>query len=208
MKKILALLLAAALITLSTGCGVNDNSPINSIKKAEPSRGTINGDVYESEYLGLKFTKPESWIYSTDEDIAAMSGISAELLGEDFKALLDANPAIFDMMARDILSGTNINISYENLTKSASTNITEEQYVAALKQQFANIPEITVDFPDKLQTLTLGENDYTKVITTTTMSGIEMTQVYYLNKIDNYMSCIIVTITGDEEIADIEAMFE
>ena len=38
-------------------------------------------------------------------------------------------------------------------------------------------------------------------------NGVEMTQVYYLRKVDGYMTFVIVTITSGYTVADIEAMF-
>ncbi len=237
MKKLLALLLAVALITLSTGCGGDnpsgdDNSqteaqtdPKEEIKdtaeeeteadteaplteKTEISRGTIDGDVYDNAFLGFKFTKPESWVYSTDEEIAAVMGISAEMMNADYSEIIDNNVAAIDMMAVDITTNSNINVTYENLSKSLSTNITIEQYVDAVEQQLSNMEDATFNISDEFETVTLGANEYTRVIIESTMYGIEMQQVYYLRKVDTYMCGIIVTIADGYSIADIEAMFE
>ncbi len=216
MKKLLALLLICAIATLSTGCFVDlsdkiiggDDDKTIEAKKPELSRGTFDGNVYESEFLGLKFTKPESWVYSTDEEISAAMGYSADILGENIKQAFENNTVVYDMMVRDTLSGTNINISYEDLAKSLATNITEKQYIEAVKQQFANVEGMTVTFSDEIETVKLGDCDFTRVICSSSIYGVEMTQVYYIRKIENYMSNVIVTIVSDLTIEDIEAMFE
>ena len=61
MKKFLALLLAIVMLSALVSCG-----------GAELTRGVVEGDVYKNESLGLNFNKPSSWVYSTDEEIAAM----------------------------------------------------------------------------------------------------------------------------------------
>ena len=181
----------------------------NNEEKVELSRGTIEGDVYTNEFLSFQFTKPESWVYSTDEEIAAITNIGAEkLLGENFKDALESNPSIYDMMVIDSITRCNINVGYENLSKTLSTNITVEQYVEALKAQLAGASEMTVTFPENFETAKLGETEFTKVECTTDVQGVSMKQVYYLKKVDGYMCFVIVTVTSGYTVEQIEAMFK
>lgn len=196
MKKFLALLLAIVMLSALVSCG-----------GAELTRGVVEGDVYKNESLGLNFNKPSSWVYSTDEEIAESMGAAADILGGDLKEALEKNPTIYDMMVVDSLTRTNINVGFENLSKTLSSNITVEQYVDALKKQLAEVSAMTVSFHDGLETVKLGETEFTKLVCDTKMSGVKMTQVYYLRKIDNYMAFVIVTITSGYTVADIEAMF-
>jgi hypothetical protein len=89
-----------------------------------------------------------------------------------------------------------------------STNITVEQYIAAVKKQLESVTEMTVTFPDTYDTVKLGETEFTRVVCSTTASGVNMTQVYYLRKMDGYMGFVIATIVKDYTVADIEAMFK
>ena len=111
------------------------------------------------------------------------------------------------MMVVDTKTRTNINVGYENLKKTMSSNITMEQYVDALKDQLANVTGMTVSFRDGLETVKLGNTEFTKCICDTTLNGVNMTQVYYLRKSDGYMAYIIATITSGYTVADIEALF-
>ena len=113
-----------------------------------------------------------------------------------------------DMMVVDSITRTNINLSYENLANTLSTNITEEQYLDAAKKQLAGVSGMTVKFSDKTEKVKLGENEYTKVTCTTTASGVSMTQVYYVRKVDKYMSVVIATIVSGYTVDEIEAMFK
>ncbi len=227
MKKALSLLLASLLCftaILFTGCDTNvpgkTDTTIESEEttqteteietvKAEASKGTINGNVYKNEFLGFEFTKPASWVYSTDEEIAAAMNIAVDqILGENFKQALENNPVIYDMMVVDSITGTNISVIYENLAKSFLTNITEEQYVEMVKQQLAGVSGMTVSFPDQLEKAKLGKTEFTKCVCRTTANGMTFTQVYYLYNVDGYMVSITVTIPSGYTVADIEAMFQ
>ncbi len=206
MKKCIALLLVIVTVTLLVGC-VTDMP--QGKQNAQPVRGKIEGDVYKNEFLGFEFTKPASWVYSTDEEIAAAMNLAVDnFLGDKFKEALENNPAIYDMMVVDSHARSNINIVYENLSKTFATNITEEQYVEALKQQTSSVSGMTISFSDNLQKVKLGDTEFTKCICNTTAYGVNMTQVYYLCKVDGYMASVIVTITSGYTVADIEAMFK
>lgn len=212
MKKFISLFLAIVMLAMLVGCnnvpsGSGDNK--GDTPKAELSRGTIDGDVYTNEYLGFNFTKPESWVYSTDEEIAAALNVAVDTtLGENFKDALENNPSTYDMMVVDTLTRTNINVAYENLTKTFSSNITEKQYVEALKQQLSSVSGMTVTFPDEYETAKLGDGEYTKVVCSANAYGASMTQVYYLRKIDKYMAMVIATVPTGYTVDEIEAMFE
>lgn len=213
MKKFLALTLAIVMALLLVSCASvpsnGDEQPDDSKKAPELSRGTIEGDVYTSEYLGLSFTKPESWVYSTDEEIAAAMNLGVDMfLGENFKNALENNPSIYDMMVVDTITRSSINVGFENLSKTFASNITVEQYVEALKTQLGSISAMQVTFPEALATVKLGATEFTKVDCSVTAQGVSMKQVYYLNKSDNFMRFIIVTIPAGYTVAQIEAMFQ
>jgi hypothetical protein len=198
MKKFLSLVLVIVMMAALVGCGGG----------VELTRGVIEGDLYKNESLGLNFNKPSSWVYSTDEEIAASMNFAVDnLLDENFKNALENNPTIYDMMVVDTITRTNLNVGFENLKKTMSSNITVEQYVDALKKQLAEVSAMTVSFHDGLETVKLGETEFTKLVCDTKMSGVKMTQVYYLRKVDGYMTFVIVTITSGYTVADIEAMF-
>ena len=214
MKKILALtlvlvmslsLISCSLIPSDIG-GQNDDD-----KGSTPvlSRGTIEGNVYTSEYLGVSFTKPESWVYSTDEEIAAAVNMSVDMLfNENLKDALENNPSIYDMMVIDSVTRSNINVGFENLAKSFSSNITVDQYIESLKSQLAQISSMNITFPESSKTVKLSGTEFTKLQCTTTTQGFTMTQVYYLRKVDKYMGFIIATIPSGYSVEEIEAMFD
>lgn len=201
MKRILALTLA--LITLASLIGCN-SSPEFKI-----SRGTIDGNVYKNEVLGFEFTKPYSWVYSTDEDIAAAMNFAVDnLLDENFKEALENNPSVYDMMVVDPYTGANICVLYENLKRAFSSNMTEEQYVEVLKQQLEEVSAITVTFPKELYTAKLGNTEFKRCSCTATVSGTSLRQIYYLRNIGGYMASVIVSMPSGYTVAEIEAMFK
>ena len=216
MKKIIALLVAGLMMMSFASCvsteGGNDgSSDIKSnvsAQKKEISRGKVDGDTYKNEYFEFEFTKPASWVYSTDEEIAAAMNMSVDLLGDKYEETLKNNTALIEMMAIDVTTGTNINIAVENLAKSFASNITEEQYVEALKKQLANVQNMTIEFSDKTDRINIGGNEFLRASLTNTVNGVTMTQVYYLRNLDGYMCVITATLVSGYDISDIEAMLK
>lgn len=235
MKKIVALLLATVMVFLLVACGSdpkddgvkqddpaqtvapseenpkNDNDEEEPVQKTEVSRGKIENGVYTNDFLGFKFTKPALWVYSTDEEIAAMLNLSAEMLGEKFSQALENNQTMYDMMVMDTLSRSSINVGYENLAMSLATNITEEQYAEVVKALLSNsygATGMTYEFTEELDIVNLGEAKFTRLIYTVEYLGDTMTQVYYLRKVDKYMAYVIVTIPSGYTVQEIEAMFQ
>lgn len=214
MKKLLSLLLAMIMMTLLFGC---DNGGLDDLAvttegesgESELSRGSLDGDVYKNQYLGFNFTKPESWVYSTDEEIAALMNLAVdEFLDDKYEVVLENNLAIYDMMVVDTLTGSNVLVGYENLAKTLSTNITVEQYIQSVKNQLASVFGVTVTFPEEYETVKLGKTEFTRLVCAYTAQGATAQQVYYLHKADGYMSFLIVTIRSGYTVEQIEAMFQ
>ena len=207
MKKIVTLCLALILGLLLVAC----NTPSENVipPKPELSRGTVENGVYQNEFLGVSFNKPELWVYSTEEEIAALMNLVVDnLLNENLKETLENNPVIIDMVVIDPVSRSNLNITYENLAKSLSTNITVEQYIEAFKQQMSGMVGMTVTFTGEPETVKLGNVEFTRLLCNTTTNGVQTNQAIYLRKIDTYMISVSVTVVSGYTIAEIEAMFE
>ncbi|MBQ7799836.1 MAG: hypothetical protein IJ370_05030 [Oscillospiraceae bacterium] len=215
MKKILALLVTGLMLLSFAACNSSEtekggSSDIKSNvteQKKELSHGKIDGDTYKNEYYEFEFTKPASWVYSTDEEIAAAMNMTVDQFGDNFADAVENGTTVLDMMVVDTVTGTNINVGIENLSKSFASNITEEQYVDAIKRQLSAVETMDIEFSDKTEKVNIGGNDYLRASLTNTVSGITMTQVYYLRNVDGYMCVITVTLVSGYEIADVEAMF-
>ena len=210
MKKILSLALVIVMLMLMASCDYlpfSRNSTGNK-NSGELSRGTITGRVYESEYLGLSFKKPITWKYATDEEIAESLNVGIDMFVKDnFKEALENSPAIYDMMAVDNITGSNVSIGFENLARSFSSNMTVDQYIDTLERQLKNMTNMQVTFPDDYDAVTLGKTQFTRVVCKVKTATASMDQAYYLNKEGKYMRYIIVTVANGYTIADVEEMF-
>ena len=208
MRRFLAMVLLLCLMGTMVGCANKNPNNGNENAANALSRGTINGDLYSSEFIGLNFTKPKGWIYSTDEDIASMMQISSELLQTDkFVEQVAKMSTVYDMMAKDPLSGNNINVVFENLKVSGSSNITVEQYIeVAKKQLIQQAPMLGYKFGEA-EKCKLGELEFYRVPADGSYSGVQFNQRIYMRKEGTYMIVITLTLFDKTDGATIEKMF-
>lgn len=205
MKRIISFFTAAVLLMsaiLLTGCSGDS-------KSTEFSRGSVDENVYTSTYANIKFTKPASWVYSTDEEISKLMNISIDMFtSDDFAKEAAKLQSITDMLATDPKTYNNISVIYENLKLSNNTDISTDEYekksIQMLKSQFTD--DIEIDVAESTDT-ELGSENYRRISLTTKAYGMEMQQFMYFRKVGDYMCSITVTITDDTEISEIEAMF-
>ena len=171
------------------------------------SRGTITDNVYSSEYSGLTFTPPNSdWIYASDEEMASMMNVSVDILNdvgisasqEEINAV-----TIYDMIAQDPYSGTNVIILYENLSLvQDGLSYSAEDYLQASNEMLEQ-----TGFYDNFSAtneVTLCGETYVSQNITGNMNGVATNQYYFTRRIDDYMLSIIISLFGNQY--DIDSM--
>lgn len=184
-----------------------DIEAVKDTLNSDIERGVITDNVYYSDYSGIGFNKPDDWVYYTDEQIADMMDIAQDSMDTDsFQDTANQLISVYDMAVVDNVNGTNVNISYENLALTNSTNITEAEYADAVAKQLESLSSLNQNMVEQT-TVTLGNYEYLRTTCDVKYVGVEMTQVYYFRKIDSFMNIIVITIMDNSNIDDIEAMF-
>lgn len=209
LKSMLAIVLAASMLFVLSGCG-NKNEEKTGVeeeaKTVEFSMGSWNDNVYSNDFLGLKFKLPNGWKYSSDEEIAEMMNLGAELLNDEQKAAAEVSKlnSAYYMVANDPNTGDNISV----ISEKPSMEVTTEFYINQLKTQLQNVDSISYKIEETSKETVAGK-ECDALTVSARMSGIEMTQKYYIYKVDKYVICIISTSTsGDQKINEIMKNFE
>ncbi len=201
--------MVALMVLGLTSCNFFDKM-VDSVASANEKlipKGSISGNVYTSGYSSLRFTKPDSWEYASDEKLAEMmeQSLSGSDYGELAKGAAEMGMRI-DMYALDAQNGTSVNVMYQNLDL---LNISQsvDEYRATVESQ---ISEQTsgeyVRLTDKEVTL-CGET-YHKQAFRYEMQGVGVIQVHYFRINDGVLEMVTVgyienVLTTDE----IESMF-
>ncbi len=217
MKKIIALIIASVMVLSFAACGAKDvvdgvvNDVVDNIVEEankEITRGVINGNSYTSEYSGISFTKPDAWTYSSDEELAALISVSADQLNTtNFAKSVAEMGTVYDMMATDPATGSNVMVLYENLKiTNAGNALSAKEYLDVLKTQLPTQSGMDYNFMAE-ETVTLNGNEYVKGTFTLTVDTSIISQVYYMRAIGDVMSVVIVTPVNGVTAEDVEAMF-
>lgn len=227
MKKLIALSLAAVLLISSlTACGSrtvtvetsSDTSP-KVTAKASPAaessdastqtfaRGTIDRNVYTNEFADFVFTKPDSWSYATDEEIASLMNLSVQIMDDpDYVERVSKQTTIYDMVAKDPAVGNSIVVMFENLAVTASTSCTEAQYAQATQNGLKSAQsQIQYSFSDT-SVKKIGNRSYLFFSATGSKSSSSFSQYYLLRKLGSYMFVAIISVMDDTPVSDILSM--
>lgn len=160
-------------------------------------RGTVDGQVYTSEFAGLRFTAPDGWEYASEEEILAIMGLGVEAVGADDMVLeLMKLTTIYDAQAADPETGMNLTIMYENIPAYGldPASFTEEQYAESVKEITTGVDGITYTYSEP-EYVTLGGGSYLKLTATGyyEIYGMQAEQAMYFRRIGDFMMSIIVS---------------
>lgn len=199
MNKLLKSALALALATmLLTGCAIGTPAK-------ELTRGTVDKNVYTSEFAEITFTAPEGWEYADDESLAELMGVAADALSNsDLKAnkeILESR-SIYDAMAINPMAA-NVIFMYENLGSSVgSLTITEQNYLEIMKDNLQKANLQTYVFED-IREEKAGAHTYKAMYTQ--LPDLELWQLILVRKIGKYIYSINITASSRDDIPGIMA---
>lgn len=206
--KVLAVAMMLVLsLTVLAGCGKkeeNGNGENTTTQdKKEISKGKWDDNVYTSEFADLKFTLPEGWNRSTDEEIAEVMNLGKEVLEDEglYSSKITQLTTVYDMMAKNPTTNGSIAIMMEK------TSAKETLYANSLKTQLESVTQMKYNIGEITET-TISGNKYTVVPATINVSGQQIFQNYYIRSVGDYMVAILVTETSEANVNNLMNCFE
>lgn len=199
-SRIFALLLAAVLIVSLTACG--SFGSIIGADEAKFARGTVSGNTYTSDFIGLTFRAPDGWTFYTDEEIKSLLNVTASYL-DDSSAFEEATDAeIIDFFCNSDDGASNVDLSFSKSSSFVSLDASVKASVEFIEQQYEQMG-LTCSASDPVER-TLCGRDYKMVeLNVNDM----MTQYFYMTVIGKYVVGITGTFGDDTTAAEFEAMF-
>ena len=221
MKKISLMLVAIATLTILTGCFANEtnneigntnNSNVNNEqnknenlnnKDVPLSMGKWSGNVYTNDFLKLKYNMPENWYRSTDEEIASIMYVGADIAfgSDEFLKEVAKNTSIYFVVASDSETGNNLSI----IAEDPLVDITVDYYLEQLKTQLAAIQDIKYEIGE-VSTEKLSNVEYE--VLDVAIPDYDLVQRYYIRKQDKYIIGIIFTGHSVTELDEIAKSFK
>ena len=113
MKKILALILALAMLLSFAGCSESGEKVETEVITVTPERGSVENGIYKNSAFGVSFNADEDWYFLSDAEIAQAIGVAAEeIYGEGTKI---EGENVYDAYCVDLDTNATVSINYENL---------------------------------------------------------------------------------------------
>ena len=162
-------------------------------QEEEPSisLGTSSNNVYENSFLGIGCTLDDQWTFASDEEILANNQMTKDMIGEEYKEVLESAAVINDMLATHSNGMNTVNINLEKLPLTGLA-ITEEQYCQAssanLESALANMGlEIS---SVQVSSLEFAGKEHACIKVEGSYSGVKVYETLVAFKQGSYISCI------------------
>ena len=170
------------------------------------TRGEVNGDTYTSDSCGLSFTVKGNWRILSEAELAANVNAGMELLDpDDFQRALATQAAVYDVMAMDSVTRSSLLIGYENLSLTGSVGISPSDYMNSAIR-IMNQSGMSVELTGHKNITVCGVR-FDRFECSVRYSGTSMFQYYYVRHFGNYMNIMVIGVNGQDNISQIEAMF-
>lgn len=175
--------------------------------------GTVTGDVYENEYLGIG-CKLDGWYYYSEEDIAAANQMARDVFSsKDIGAILNNVNVLYLMMAEfsNGMENVNIVLQHENETYMSMVdavgvegllNMGGKDYYASMLEQ-AGYSNINID----ITKISIGGAEFSGMQVSYDFMGVTacIKQVYSLY--GDYMMILTVCGPSYENVDDVLSRF-
>lgn len=206
MKKIAAFVLALAMLGTLAACGGSGKGGSKAFE-----RGTVSGQTYTSEFLGVTATFDQAWHIASDEEMAQLSGETAEAMDNaKYQEALENGKLVYDLYAMDGNTGSSVNINVEKLGALGGAVVTEEAYVDAslktLEEDLAGAG-IQVSSTEKV-TLTFAGAEHLGIRLQGTIQGVDLYETLVVLKCGGYIACVTASTFLDDTTDTILALFQ
>ena len=171
---------------------------------------SVKDGVYESELMGLRFTRPDTtWGFYSDEEIAELNGYVYELYDEETKKKLESSPVVYDMYSMDLF-GDSVNVNFENLGLVYGVLLSETDYcnagVSQMEEAFAGAGMTMGE--SAVGKITFGGKEHACIRLSVEMNGVTVYETVAAVKCGRYMG-VITAASQDPDLPDTYfAMFE
>ncbi len=194
-KKTVAIILALVMVFCFASCK----------KEKKFTLGTVNGDSYENEFIGVGYTLDEGWSFMSRADLLSEMGVDQTLSGEELEAAINQADIISDMDA-SIADGTeSVFVQAKNMGMVFGTIMGEDKYIDMWQEALDEDYSENGNFDDVVYTKEAVDfcGRKCKSLNVHLKSGdINVYQKTIFIKIDGYMIEIVVTSVTDWNAVD------
>lgn len=209
MKRLFALLLAVLMLFSLCGCSAmkdeeKDEEQDSSTKEKEFSLGTISDLEYESQYIGIGCTLPDTWRFYSDSELESLNGFVLDRLDGDAREIVESASIIYDMYAIHENGTDSININLEKVAKSQLKNIDIKQNMETLLPSLIEVYESVgySDISSIVDTVMVDGKEFYCIRTTALLYGEDIYMVQLQIPCTEHMAAITIVSFFEDETQD------
>lgn len=219
MKKVWALLLTLVMALSLTACGGgtdtkgNDSQPETQEEEQNQTfvPGTVSGDTYTSEGLGVKFVIDENWAFLNEEEIGELTGMVQDLTDDaEVKEALEDGESLYDMyaMTKDG-SGRTANVTVSDLGALFGKVTTEDVYAESVAKELPDMFESVgaTNLQVEPTTYTFAGEEHSGIHVVTELQGVEVHEGMVCVKDGRFVYNVTCAAQSEEALAGVMAMF-
>jgi len=236
-RKLLALVLALALVFALSACGSEPKGSVTSgdsdktnvggtttpnedkaeatpTPEAEPEDdfevGSMVGGTYENDFVGIGCKLDESWIYYTEEEMLELNGLVADSVDdEELADQLRDSDSFYDMMAAAEDGLVNVNVVLENLGLLYGHTLDASGYIdVALENLEDSLAKLGMEVTScEKVSFDFCGQPTDGIYITGSVQGVEMFQRMACVKAGNYMCCITACSYLEDLTTDVLDLF-
>ena len=176
--------------------------PLEESKKDEYAVGSISGDTWTNESLGISFTLPSDMRIATDEELQSVLQSGAAAISPDATDnVLDYinKTSIYELYAIGSDGG-----SVQVLFEKASSLISEERYLESVQSGLKSLYDF--EFTE-IGTIDVGGKEFYGFAGGVQANGTGVYQLYACKRVGERMGCIILTSLSESEIENLVGTF-
>ncbi|MBE6812925.1 MAG: hypothetical protein E7523_08585 [Ruminococcaceae bacterium] len=184
---------------------IADEMQEESTEAKQEIRGTVDGNTYRNEFIGIEITLDDTWTFYNDEQIAALYGLTADRAGEDFANLIENSPVVYDMYAMAANQVNNIGINLEKVdavlleTMDLAANL--QKSVDIIKTSYENMGYS--DIQTEISTVEIDGQEFDCLNVSVSVGGMIMNQTTVSIKCGDYLASLALTALGEDSLAEI-----
>lgn len=217
-RKLIWLMIAAALMGGLTACGGNDTEDVSgNITQEEPQEeeaqfqmGEMNGGTYTNTFLGISCQLSEDWTYYSEEQIAEINNLVSEsITDEELSEMMENAQTFQDMYAASNDGLATINVVFENMGVLYGTTMDEEEYIqtAAPQLETALTNMGMTDIQSEASTRDFAGQTRQSLRVTGMMGEYPVYEELICIKEGNYMGVITLASYVEDITGDMAALF-
>ena len=192
-----------------TEVDIDVDDEVKELEQAEDfCLGTIDGRVYENEFIGIGYKADLYWTYMTESEIQQINNFVTENAG-DYKEAMESADVYTDMFVGNIDSSENININLEKVSKSVLDTVDDctyyENSIAGIEYMYENYGCSYFDYD--ITTLTIDGVDFHSVNMETEIEGTVIYQTAFVVKCNGYVANVTCTSRSADALTDMLSNF-